>query len=90
MTRRKGERTIRQTEREYPFRVLIEVPAGGLGNAVFDIGRLCRLLGVPEMAGRGERVADRDYVAYCFAEKAVAEEFARRFGAISEPPICRS
>ena len=69
-----------QNERECPYIIEIAVPPNGLGptlSAILDFhrDRKCSL-----RLGRSRRRDDQDYVRWCFASIAAANEFKKAFG----------
>lgn len=82
MVYRKGERTRRHNEREYPHFADIPVPDwGGFGGgALRCITQWHTWNGVPERPGNGPRKNDRDYARWCFADPSIAKMFADLLG----------
>lgn len=82
MVYRKGERTRRHNEREFPYFADIPVPDwGGFGGgALRCITQWHTWNGVPEMPGTGPHKNDRDYLRWCFANPATAKKFADLLG----------
>ena len=80
MSRRKGERTARQNERECPNIVELPVPPGGFGKRLDEIFAFHRQLGIPDLRGNRQRRADQEFVRWCFKDREHADAFAARFG----------
>ena len=82
MLYRKGERTRRHNEKEFPYFADIPVPEwGGFGGgALRCIMQWHTWNGVPERPGTGSRKNDRDYARWCFADAATAKMFADMLG----------
>jgi hypothetical protein len=83
MTRRKGERTDKRIDYEYPHQVEIAIPSGGLGTRQNDMHAFCRARGI-QFATRGigklRREREADAVRYCFRHAGDAEEFQAMYG----------
>jgi hypothetical protein len=82
MTRRKGEITPRQVDRDYPHQVEIAIPSGGLRpllNAMHDFcrGADFRTRGI----GIKRPETGRDGVRFCFKAREPAEAFRAPLGA---------
>ena len=80
MTRRKGERTSRANERDFPNIVELPVPPNGFGKTLDLIHDFHRERDLEARRGRGQRRNDQDYVRWCFADRADAEAFEKLFG----------
>jgi hypothetical protein len=81
MTRRKGEVTPRQIDRDYPHQVEIAIPEGGLGTRLNAMHEFChgadfRTCGI----GAKRLRTGRDGVRFCFKTPELAEAFQVRFG----------
>jgi hypothetical protein len=80
MSRYKGRATLKTIERDYPHVVEILVPEGGLGKQLNAMHDWDRARNIPVMRGRGRRDENnREYIRWCFADKAIAEAFAAEF-----------
>jgi hypothetical protein len=78
MARRRGELSGRKIDRDWPYQVAIR--ADQVGGENYHIKHeFCRVL---SLAPRGHSVrrGDKDYVVFCFADRAHAELFQERFG----------
>lgn len=80
MIRRKGERTSRSYERDFPNIVELPVPPNGFGAKLDLIHEFHRERGIDIRRGTGKRRDDQDFVRWCFADRADAEAFKERFG----------
>jgi hypothetical protein len=80
MTRRKGERTARFNERDFPHIVEVALPDGGFGNTLHDIEAFHSERGIESRRGRRQRRDDREFVRWCFKSPAHADAFVERFG----------
>jgi|SRR5215475_8261991 len=80
MTRRYKGRPSRKTiVRDFPYVVEIAVPPGGLGkelNAMYAFHQQ-RSIQVAHLPHR--HTDERDYLLWCFARRAIAEQFAAEF-----------
>lgn len=81
MTRRKGEITSRQIDRDFPHQVEIEIPPGGLrkrldGMYAFCRGNDFRTRGI----GRQRIETGRDGMRWCFTTAEAADAFQAQFG----------
>jgi len=79
MTRRKGERTSRANERDFPNIVELIVPPNGFGRTLDSIHEFHRQRGLEARRGRGQRRDDQDYVRWCFASRDDADAFKTAF-----------
>lgn len=79
MTRRKGEETAAQNERQYPYIVELPVPPNGLGSKLDSMYQFHRDSGIQPIRGRGQRRDSADYVRWCFADRDCAEAFSKAF-----------
>jgi hypothetical protein len=82
MSRRKGETTPRQVDRDYPHhQVEIAIPSGGLGTLLNAMHDFCR---GADFRTRGIGLkgleTGRDGVRFCFKAPGPAESFQARFG----------
>ena len=80
MTRRKGERTSRANERDFPNVIELAVPPNGFGAKLDLIHGFHRDRGLEARSGRGQRRGEQDFVRWCFAERTDAEAFKTSFG----------
>ena len=80
MARRRGERTGRINERDYPHIVELPVPSGGFRDTSFAILAFHREHGIESKHGQGSYDEGQFYVRYCFADPVVADAFHERFG----------
>jgi len=91
MTRYKGRTSARAIEKDFPQIVEMIVPLGGLGKKLDDMYEWHRARGIQDHRGRTRRDEDgRDYVRWCFGDRTIAEDFARKFdGSVSKIKIWR-
>ena len=80
MTRYKGRRRLKSTEREFPHSVVLLVPEGGFGRRLDAMHDWFAARGIDGIGGRGEKREDRDYISWCFADPQTADDFAAAFG----------
>jgi hypothetical protein len=80
VTRRKGERTSRMNERDFPHIVELALPEGGFGRTLDAIHDFHRLRGIESRRGRRQRRDEQEYVRRCFVDPADANAFAAEFG----------
>jgi hypothetical protein len=80
MARRKGERTTRMNEWDFPHIVELAVPSGGFGSGVYAFEAFHRERGIESRRARGRRRNDQEFVRFCFADHADADAFAAEFG----------
>jgi hypothetical protein len=80
VTRRKGERTSRANERDFPNIVELPVPPNGFGAKLDLIHQFHDERGLDSRQGRGQRRDEQDFVRWCFADRVDAEAFATAFG----------
>ena len=73
-TRRQDDR------RDFPFIVEIAVPPDGLGKRLNAMHACHNQRGVKVAHIRHRHEDDRDHLLWCFARRAIAEEFAVKFG----------
>jgi hypothetical protein len=76
VSRRKGEITARQTERDFPHLVELPLPPGGFRSTSDDMVAFHRERGIQTRRGLGRNV----FVTFCFADPAHADAFQDRFG----------
>jgi hypothetical protein len=65
---------------DFPHVVEIAVPERGLRGKLDAMHDFHARHDIKAHSGRGRYDADRRYVRWCFADPAVAAEFARKFG----------
>ena len=81
MTRRyKGRPSGKVIARDFPSIVEIAVPAGGLGKQLNAMHAFHNQRGIQVARIRHRHEDDRDFLLWCFARRAIAEEFAAEFG----------
>ena len=81
MTRRYKSRPSAKTiSRDFPFIVKIGVPPGGLGKRLNAMHAFHNQRGIQVAHVRHRHEDDRDLLLWCFARRAIAEEFAAGFG----------
>jgi hypothetical protein len=86
MTRRKGERTSRMNERDFPHIVEMPLPDDGFGTRLDEMETFHRLRGIASARGRRQRRDEQEYVRWCFARITDADDFAQQFaGKLIEP-----
>ena len=81
MTRRKGEITKRQIDRDCPHQVAIRIPIGGLVRLLMDMYTFCDAHAMPYRThadGRYEPVPS-DQIRFCFTDPAHADAFHAKF-----------
>lgn len=82
MARYKGRKSTKSIERDFPHIVEIAVPLGGLGKRLDAMYDFHAMYGIQAQHERGRRDNGRDYVTWCFADPAIANDFANMFFAI--------
>lgn len=84
MSKRKGEITSAQIDREFPHQVIIRADdmAGGLGDL------FCANAGVP-VRTHSVRESDEWHIVFCFADEIHADQFVALFGAERFDPKTR-
>lgn len=81
MTRHyKGRPSGKAIARDFPFVVEIAVPPNGLGRRLKDMRAFHRQRTIQVARIRHRHEDDRDFLLWCFARRAIAEEFAAQFG----------
>lgn len=80
MTRYKGRTRTDLIERDFPYRVEMSMPEGGLGKRLDDMHDWHHARSLRARFGRGRRDKDnRHYVTFCFADAAMADSFQASF-----------
>jgi len=84
MTRRyKGRASAKEIEKDFPHIVEMRVPLGGFGSKLNAMHRWHETRGIRAIHSTGRRDENnRDYIRWCFADEAMASEFAREFGSL--------
>ena len=80
MSSYKGRQSAKAVEQDFPHFVDIVVPPGGLGtklNAMYDFHAR---LGIAPKRGHGRHDDHGSIIRWCFADPALAAEFAKEFG----------
>ena len=85
MAGRKGGRTARHNEREFPNIVELPVPPGGFGAALNVIHAFHTGRGLEPRPGRWRWSEGQDFVRWCFADRADADAFEAAFGGVVLP-----
>jgi hypothetical protein len=81
MTRRyKGRPSNKTIARDFPFIVEIVVPPGGFGKRLNAMHAFHNQRGIQVAHVRHRHEDDSDFALWCFARRAIAEEFAAEFG----------
>jgi len=83
MTRRqkgKGRPSGKVIARDFPFIVEIAVPPGGLGKRLNAMHAFHKQRGIQVAHLPHRHEDDGDNLLWCFARRAIAEEFAAEFG----------
>jgi hypothetical protein len=89
MPRRKGERTARMNERDFPHIVELAVPERGFGTTLHAIHDFHRDRGLESRRGRRQRRGEQEFVRWCFIDPADAAAFADQFGGTRIKPAGR-
>jgi hypothetical protein len=80
MSRYKGRPSARAIEKDFPHVVEMIVPLGGFGKKLDDMYEWHRAKGIQDHRGQGRRDENGcDYVTWCFGDRTIAEDFARKF-----------
>lgn len=79
MTARKGERTSRTNERDYPHLVEMPVPPNGFGRTLTAMIDWHLQRGIPSRSGRGHYEEGQHFVRWCFAHAETADAFKAEF-----------
>ena len=84
MTHRyKGRASAKEIEKDFP-NVVVRVPPGGFGSKLNAMHRWHEVRGIRAIHSTGRSDENnRDYIHWCFADEAIASEFAREFGSAS-------
>ncbi len=77
MTRRKGEITKSQIDREYPHQVELQVPDGGFRKRLDEMRQFGILF---DYKTRPETRRPQFYTRWCFKESVQADQFKNTFG----------
>ena len=81
MTRRyKGRPSGKIIARDFPFMVEIAVAAGGLGRRLNELHSFHDQRSIQVARVRHRHEDDQDFIVWCFARRAIAEEFSAEFG----------
>jgi hypothetical protein len=80
MTRRKGEITGHENERDFPHLVELPLPPGGFRNQLSEFDAFHREQHLQARRGRGRNEAEQFFVRFCFPDAATADAFRDRFG----------
>jgi hypothetical protein len=78
MTRRKGEITGHQNERDFPHIVELPLPSGGFRGQHSEFDAFHRERRLQLRRGRGRNEAEHFYVRFCFPDAATADAFRDR------------
>jgi hypothetical protein len=82
MTRYKGRQSAKAVEQDFPHCVDIVVPEGGLGNKLNAMYEFHARHGIQAKRGYAQRREDgRSVIRWCFADPAIAKDFANAFAA---------
>jgi hypothetical protein len=81
MTRRKGEVTKSQIDRECPHQVAILIPVGGLVRLLMDMYTFCdaHAMSYRTRTDRRRELVPSGHVRFCFADPAHADAFHAKF-----------
>ena len=80
MSRYKGRASFKSIEQAHPHIIETIVPFGGFGKQLDIMYEWHRARGIEAMHGRGRRDENgRDYVRWCFADRATADLFEKEF-----------
>ena len=81
MTRRyKGRPSGKTIARDFPFVVEIAVPPNGLGRRLNAMHAFHNQRGIQVARIQHRHEDGRDFLLWCFARRAIAEQFAAEFG----------
>ena len=81
MGRYKGRQSAKAVEKDFPHFVDMVVPLGGLGNRLDAMYEFHARHGIKPQRGHGRHDANGSVIRWCFADPALAAEFAGEFGA---------
>jgi hypothetical protein len=82
MTRYKGRTSFKSIERDFPHIVETIVPLGGFGKTLDAMLEFHTRNGIRAINSTGRRDENgRDYIRWCFADRAATVAFAAEFGA---------
>jgi len=79
-SRRKGEITGAQNERDFPHIVELGSSSGGFRSKTSEFDAFHRKQGVPIRRGRGRQEGEQYYIRFCFPKADHADAFRNRFG----------
>ena len=80
MSRYKGRHSAKAVEKDFPHYVDVVVPEGGLGMRLNAMYEFHARHGIQPRRGQGRHDANGSVIRWCFADPALAAEFARDFG----------
>ena len=80
LRRYKGRPSGKIIARDFPFIVEIAMPAGGLGTRLNEMHSFHDQRSIQVAPVRHGHEDDEDFMLWCFARRAIAEEFAVEFG----------
>ena len=83
MTRYKGKQSAKYVEKDFPHFVDMVVPPDGFGNRLDTMYGFHDRHGIEAKRGHGwrDQKKGRNYIRWCFADRAIAAAFAREFKA---------
>jgi hypothetical protein len=79
MTRYKGKQVAQAIERGFPHSVEILIPLGGLGKTLDDMYEFHTQYRIRAHTRSRRDRGGRDYIRWCFADRAVARSFVTVF-----------
>jgi hypothetical protein len=80
MSRYKGRASAKAIEKDFPYIVEMQVPLGGFGKRLDAMYEWFTRHGIKPLTSTGRRDENnRNYIRWCFAEEALAEQFRREF-----------
>ena len=79
MSRYKGRTSAKAIEKDFPHIVEMIVPLGGLGKKLDDMYEWHRAKGIQDRRGRGRRDENGRDFRWCFGDRTIAGDFARKF-----------
>ena len=86
MSRHKGRQSAKAVEKDFPHIVDMVVPLGGLGNRLDAMYDFHTRHGIKSQRGHGRHDANGAVIRWCFADPAVALEFANQFDGVMQLP----